>query len=59
MSTSVAKIKINQNRKIQLQILDMWCKIVREKCRDSKKNFVRWSKKVQKDSSTPKVLKLP
>ena len=37
------KIKIDQNRKIHLQILDMWCKNVREKCRDSKKNFCTMS----------------
>ena len=43
MYPHIAKIKIDQNRKIRLQILDMWCKIVREKCRDSKKKFCTMS----------------
>ena len=42
-SSHIAKIKIDQNRKIRLQILDMWCKNVKEKCRDSKKNFCTMS----------------
>ena len=42
-SSQIAKIKIDQNRKTRLQILDMWCKIVREKCRDSKKIFCTMS----------------
>ena len=41
--THIAKIKTDQNRKTHLQVFDMWCKIVREKCRDSKKNFCTMS----------------
>ena len=33
----IAKIKIDQNHKTRLQILDMWCKNVKEKCIDLKK----------------------
>ena len=43
LKSHIAKIKIDQNRKTRLQILDMWCKIVREKCRDSKKIFCMMS----------------
>ena len=48
----IAKIKIDQNRKTRLQILDMWCKIVREKYRDSKKNFCTMSFFVNPVAST-------
>ena len=41
--THLAKIKINQNCKIRLQILDIWCKNVRQKCRESKKKFCKMS----------------
>ena len=39
-SSHIAKIKIDQNRKTCLQILNMWCKNVKEKRRDSKKIFL-------------------
>ena len=35
----IVKIKIDQNCKTCLQILDIWCKNVRQKCRDLKKFF--------------------
>ena len=35
----IAKIKIDQNRKMHLQILDILCKNVRQNCRDLKKKF--------------------
>ena len=43
LKAHIAKIKIDQNRKTHLQILDMWCKNVRKKCRDSKKIFCTMS----------------
>ena len=39
--TYVAKIKIDQNCKIHLQILDILCKNVGQNCRDLKKKFTR------------------
>ena len=36
-TSHLAKIKINQNCRTGLQILDIWCKNVRQKCRESKK----------------------
>ena len=41
--THIAKIKINQNCKTHPQIFDIWCKNVRWKCRNFKKNFLLMS----------------
>ena len=38
--THLAKINLNRNCKIRLQILDIWCKNVRQKCRESKKKIL-------------------
>ena len=37
----IAKIKIDQNCKTHLQILDIWCKNVKQNCRDLKKKIPR------------------
>ena len=39
----IAKINIDQNCKIHLQSLDIWCKNVRRNCRDLKKKFYAMS----------------
>ena len=39
LEAHIVKIKIDQNRKTRLQILDIWCKNVRKKSRDLKKKF--------------------
>ena len=40
-ASHLSKIKIDQNHKICLQILDIWCKNIRSKCSDSKIFFVQ------------------